>query len=116
MRSDKELMGASTSLLLLGLLSERASYGYELVQRLSAQPGNVFEWQEGTVYPVLHRLEKEECVRAQWQDADASATGRRRKYYYITAKGRAALAEQTAKWRAFDALVAQVTKLVLPAV
>ncbi len=110
MRNDKELMGASTSLLLLGLLNEEPSYGYELVQRLGSQSENLFEWQEGTVYPVLHRLKKEGLVRDQWQDADAAATGRRRKYYYITAKGRGALVEQVAKWNAVHALVGRVTK------
>ncbi len=88
MRNDKELMGASTAMLLLGLLNEEASYGYQLVRRLSEQSKDLFEWQEGTVYPVLHRLKKDGLVRDQWQDADAADTGRRRKYYYITAKGR----------------------------
>jgi PadR family transcriptional regulator PadR len=51
---------------------------------------------------VLHKLEQEELVRAQWQQAD---TGRERKYYYITAKGRGALGEATEQWRGFSQLV-----------
>jgi PadR family transcriptional regulator PadR len=109
MRNDKELMGASTALLLLALLKEEASYGYELVQRLQKQSSTLFEWQEGTVYPVLHRLKAEGLVRAQWQDADAAETGRKRKYYYITAKGRSALTEQKAKWEAFHQMIGRVT-------
>lgn len=108
MRSDKELMGASTKLLVLGVLAREASYGYEVVQKLSEQSEGVFEWREGTVYPVLHRLEKEGLVRAQWQDADANETGRRRKYYYITAKGRKALAAEREQWEAVNRLVRHV--------
>ncbi len=109
MRNDKELMGASTSLLLLALLNEEASYGYELVQRLTERSSDLFDWREGTVYPVLHRLKEEGLVRAQWQDADAAETGRKRKYYYITAKGRGALKEQKAKWEAFNKMIVRAT-------
>jgi len=98
----KELVGASTGLLVLGMLAERASYGYEIVRRLNREAEGLFVWQEGTLYPVLHKLEKDELVRAQWQQAD---TGRRRKYYYITAKGRDALAERTQEWMAFNQMV-----------
>ena len=108
MRSDKELMGASTTLLVLGVLAREASYGYEVVQKLSSESEGVFEWQEGTVYPVLHRLEKDGLVRAQWQDADASEGGRRRKYYYITAKGRKTLATEREQWEAVHRLVRRV--------
>ncbi len=99
---NKELVGASTGLLVLGVLAESASYGYEIVKRLNTEADGVFLWQEGTVYPVLHKLEKDKLVRAQWQQAD---NGRRRKYYYITAKGRAALAERTEEWSAVHKMV-----------
>ncbi len=110
MPPDKELMGASTSLLILALLAESPSYGYELIKRLAAQSNNLFDWQEGTVYPVLHSLEKQALVRPQWQDADASKNPRKRKYYYITAKGRRALADQHAQWTAFHAIIQRVAK------
>jgi PadR family transcriptional regulator, regulatory protein PadR len=108
MGRGKELMGASTGVLLLGLLNDSPSYGYEVVKRLKEKSSELFEWQEGTVYPVLHRLEKEGLVRGQWQDAEAGKGPRRRKYYYITAKGRRALAEQQAQWEAFYGLIRRV--------
>jgi PadR family transcriptional regulator PadR len=110
MLPDKELMGASTSLLLLSLLTESPSYGYELIKRLADHSNHLFDWQEGTVYPVLHRLEKQGLVRPQWQDADTAKSPRKRKYYYITAKGRRALADQHAQWSAFHALIQKVAK------
>ncbi len=105
---NKELVGASTGLLVLGVLSESASYGYEIVKRLNSEADGIFRWQEGTVYPVLHKLEKDKLVRAQWQQADS---GRRRKYYYITAEGRAALTERTKEWSAVHEMVLRLAEV-----
>ncbi len=105
---NKELVGASTGLLVLGVLAESASYGYEIVKRLNREADGVFLWQEGTVYPVLHKLEKDKLVRTQWQQADS---GRRRKYYYITAEGRAALTERTEEWNAVHKMVLRLAEV-----
>ena len=102
MKNQKELAGASTALLVLSVLAREANYGYQVVRQLNHAGEGVFEWQEGTVYPVLHKLEKEGLVRAQWQQADS---GRKRKYYYITARGRDALGAQTEQWNAFNHMV-----------
>lgn len=112
---EKELMGASTSLLVLAALHHSPSYGYELVKRLNAESDRdaaPFQWQEGTIYPILHRLQNDALIRAQWQDADAIPHlkgPRRRKYYYITAKGRRALTDAAAQWNALHALVTRLT-------
>ena len=105
---NKELVGASTGLLVLGVLAKSASYGYEIVKHLNKEGEGVFLWQEGTLYPVLHKLEKAKLVRTQWQQAD---TGRRRKYYYITAEGREALAERTKEWNAFSQMVLRLGEM-----
>lgn len=94
---DKELIGAGTELLILNCLAGEPSYGYEILRRANERSGGQFNWQEGTLYPVLHKLEKAGNVRTQWQTAD---TGRRRKYYYITARGRRLLEEKSRKWMA----------------
>jgi DNA-binding PadR family transcriptional regulator len=105
--NDKELMGASTAMLVLGLLAKDPSYGYELVKRVNDAADGALEWQEGTIYPILHKLEKEGHVRTQWQQAD---TGRQRKYYYITAKGRDSLTEQSKRWQTFHGIVSRVVE------
>lgn len=107
MNTNKELMGASTGLLVLGVLGQRASYGYEIVKQLNREGEGLFVWQEGTLYPVLHKLENDGLVRAQWQDAD---TGRRRKYYYITASGREALARRVAEWNGINQMVLRLAE------
>src|SRR5205085_2944324 len=101
----KELLGASSTLLVLGLLADSPSYGYEIVRGVNDAADGLFEWQEGTVYPILHRLEKDGLVRSKWQE---SQRGNQRKYYYITAKGRSALKSETKQWHAFHELVARV--------
>src|SRR5688572_15885610 len=60
---DKEIVGASTVLVILGELAKEPNYGYEIVRRVNAAADGIFEWQEGTIYPVLHKLEKEQLVR-----------------------------------------------------
>lgn len=107
MKDDKELIGATTSLLILGILARAASYGYEIVRRANEESHGLFAWQEGTIYPVLHRLEKNGLVRAQWQESES---GRQRKYYYITKKGREALGEQVEKWNALSLIINRIAE------
>jgi PadR family transcriptional regulator len=107
-RNQKELVGASTDIVILGVLAEEPNYGYRIVRRINEVADGLFTWQEGTVYPVLHKLEKEKLVRTQWQTADS---GRRRKYYYITAKGRKSLEEKTARWNEFHGLISRLMEV-----
>lgn len=95
MAHDPQLLKGVLSLLLLRLLAERESYGYELVGRLRA--AGFDDIAEGTVYPALARLEREGRVTAR---LIASRTGPARKYYRPTADGYAALGEGSAMWRA----------------
>lgn len=98
MKLQKELMGASTAVIILGILSKSPSYGYQIVKYANDEAGDLFIWQEGTIYPVLHKLEKDGFVRAQWEESEK---GRKRKYYYITAKGRELLAKGAKEWEGF---------------
>src|SRR5580765_4750200 len=101
--ANKELVGASTSVLILVVLRrDGASYGYDIVRRVNEQSGDAFTWQEGTIYPVLHKLERQELIRGRWQQ---STQGRRRKYYALTPAGRAALNERTRQWQLFHSII-----------
>ncbi len=107
MKIDKSLMAGSTVLLVLKLLSEGEKYGYEMIQELAAKSDNTFELKEGTLYPILHNLEKTKCVESSTRE---TAGGRKRKYYRITEKGRGQLKEKTEEWRHFSE---KVSTLVL---
>ena len=76
-----------TQLLLLKLLSTEDMYGYQIILELARRSSNVFEMKEGTLYPVLHGMEREGYVEAYEK---AAPTGRMRKYYHLTRAGRAA--------------------------
>lgn len=80
----------------LALLSEDETYGFDLVRSLGARDGMVTG--EGTLYPLLSRLQKDGRVASTWRESDA---GPPRKYYAITGKGRRALAEFADEWRRF---------------
>jgi PadR family transcriptional regulator PadR len=96
---NKGLMSGSTALLVLHLITLRDMYGYEIVKELESRSQNVFSLKEGTLYPVLHLLEKDGLVTSYERLAES---GKLRKYYSITKKGHAALAEKKEEWSAFS--------------
>jgi DNA-binding PadR family transcriptional regulator len=100
MEIHKDLIAASSTPLVLAILAEGDSYGYAILQRVREVSGGRMEWTDGMLYPVLHRLERLGHVEARWEVA---GSGRRRKYYRITAQGRAQLAEERRQWQAVDA-------------
>lgn len=104
MRYSKELIKGSTPILLLSVLENQDLYGYKIIRELEIRSENAFEMSEGTMYPILHALEKEKLLEAYWQEVD----GRNRKYYHITKKGKAQLKEKKAEWQEFSANVNKV--------
>jgi len=99
---SKELVAASSRPMVLSILSNGESYGYEILQRVILLSGGRMEWSEGMLYPVLHRLENEGFIKSRWQVAD---TGRKRKYYRITSKGKRQLAQDRAHWEALSQIL-----------
>ncbi len=94
-RIGKDLVAASAMPLVLAILAEGESYGYAILKRIDELSGGKMEWTDGMLYPLLHRLDRLGYVKARWDDPDA---GRRRRYYHITADGRAALSKQRRQW------------------
>src|SRR5690606_20161007 len=88
MEIPKDLVAASAAPLVLGILAEQDSYGYAIIKRVAELSDGELAWTEGLLYPLLHRLERQGHVVSEWGSSD---TGRRRKYYRLTADGRAAL-------------------------
>lgn len=106
---DPQLLKGVLSPLLLKLLAERESYGYELVQRLRA--AGLTGIADGTVYPALTRLERERRVAARLV---ASRSGPARKYYRPTEDGYAALSASVAAWNELAEIVTDVLGRPLP--
>lgn len=104
MKYSKELLKGSTSTLVLSVLENNDLYGYKIIRELEIRSNNEFEMSEGTLYPILHALEKEKLLESYWQEFD----GRNRKYYHITKKGKQRLVDKKAEWKTFTNAVNQV--------
>ncbi len=105
MSYDKGLIGGSTVLMLLSLLQEQDRYGYEIIKELERRSEKAFQFKEGTLYPVLHRLEAKGFVKSYKAKGD---TGKTRKYYKITKSGLEELKEETEAWKSFSENVQKV--------
>ncbi|HET6566488.1 MAG TPA: helix-turn-helix transcriptional regulator [Rhodothermales bacterium] len=93
---SRSLVAASSRPLILAILSElQESYGYEIIQEVKRLSGGVLEWQDGMLYPVLHRLEEEGLIASRWGVAE---NGRKRKYYRLNPSGLEALKAEMAQW------------------
>jgi PadR family transcriptional regulator PadR len=113
MEISKDLVAASSTPIVLAILAEGDSYGYAILERVRRLSGGRIEWKDGMLYPALHRLERLGLIEARWETA---GTGRRRKYYSITARGRAQLETERRQWEAVDATLRGIWRgLALPA-
>ena len=102
MNINKELLKGSTSIIVLSLLNNKDMYGYEIIQQMKKNTNDLFIMKEGTLYPMLHSLEKDGAVESYWYDTDE---GRRRKYYRITENGRKILNIKKKEWRVFSTVI-----------
>jgi transcriptional regulator len=84
--------------LVLSVLRDHPAHGYEIVSELRRRSAGEFDLAEGTLYPALHRLERQGLLASDWQVSE----GRRRRIYRLTAVGAAALTEATTEWRRFS--------------
>ena len=94
---DSKLVGSTVEMLVLKVMEEGPSYGYEITQTVSARSNGYFDLKEGSLYPALHRMERQKLLRSFWREAD----GRRRKYYELTAAGRKELTARSNAWTEF---------------
>ena len=102
MNVSKDLVAASATPLVLAILSEGDSYGYAILKRVGGLSGGELQWTDGMLYPVLHRLERNGYVESTWGESES---GRRRKYYRLTPRGREQLAGQRRQWQLVDSML-----------
>jgi DNA-binding PadR family transcriptional regulator len=96
----KQFKMGTTELLVLVVLSGKDQYGYEIIRRVQESSEGYFDLKQGFLYPTLQRMEKAKLLRSYWRDSDAH--GPDRKYYRLTAKGKALLAESLKAWKEFS--------------
>lgn len=112
MKIDKSLLSGSTPMLILSLLKDGDKYGYEMIAELDSRSDHTFSLKEGTLYPLLHTMEKSGWIRAYIKD---SPSGRERKYYHLTPNGREQLEYKEKEWQLFSQKVNAVLHNSCPA-
>ncbi|MGH2442406.1 MAG: PadR family transcriptional regulator [Chloroflexota bacterium] len=103
---SKELLKGAADTLLLSSFAEGEKYGYQVVKELEHRSEGFFCLKEGTLYPILHRLERQGLLAARWE---TMPNGSERRYYTLTGKGRRALVDKLDEWHAFASAVSRVT-------
>lgn len=91
MKIEAQLLKGVAPTVVLEILSSGQMYGYELTQAIENRSGNILSLGKGTLYPLLYNLEAKKLVTSDWQESES---GRKRKYYSITSKGKDQLAKQ----------------------
>lgn len=109
MKVSRELLKGSTNMIVLSLLENENMYGYQMIKELSKKSQNVFEFQEGTLYPILHGLEEKKFITSYWDEVG----GKKRKYYAITKEGKKHLEHKKQEWKVFSNGINQVVGGVL---
>jgi DNA-binding PadR family transcriptional regulator len=102
MRALAQLLKGNTDILLLSLLVREPMYGYQMIKELERRSQGFFRLGEGTLYPVLHRLERAGLVKARWERLP---NGGERRYYSLTRRGERRLEEQASAWARFASAV-----------
>lgn len=107
MTVDKELLKGSIPLMVLKLFTNGDMYGYQIIKKLELLSHGVFSFKEGTLYPILHSLEKLSYVESYWQESEI---GRKRKYYHITEQGKMYFNQKSDEWKFFTDSVNLILK------
>lgn len=105
---ERQMKKGVLDMLVLKLLSNEQKYGYQLIQELRELSGEIFCLKEGTLYPILYRLEDEQLVESKWCEPEAKQMPR--KYYVITEKGQKALQQINRIWQQITTGVEQIMK------
>ena len=92
-----EILRGHLDMLLLAALERGPAHGYAVIELVNSDSGGVFDLQQGTVYPVLHRLEREGLIRSRWQ----THAGRERRLYEVTGDGRKRLQDERVDFKRF---------------
>src|SRR6187551_3626327 len=102
---EGEMLKGHLDLIVLAALAAGPAHGYAVIEEIRRRSGQAFDLPEGTVYPVLHRLEQAGLLASRWVTAD---TGRRRRVYSLTRRGQRALADRRAVWQQFSEAVSSL--------
>ncbi len=102
-----ELLQGTLDMLILQTLQWGPAHGYGIVQALRTQSGDALQVETGSLYPALHRLERQGWVRSEWKQSDSN---QRARYYRITATGKKQLAHDLSRWEQMVEVMSGILK------
>ncbi len=105
---SKELVAASSKPIVLSILAKGESYGYDIIRKVRVLSRERLQWTDGMLYPVLHRLERAGLIASRW---GKPVSGRKRRYYRITARGQRELATELEHWSAVNSTLSDLQEL-----
>lgn len=106
----RDLLRGSLDLMILSVLAEEPKYGYLIQKKLKDSSDDQVTLSAGTMYPLLHRLEDDGLIKSRWD----STSGRKRKYYQLTVKGRRRLESQAIEWSRYASCISNLLAAVVP--
>lgn len=92
---SRKLKAASAKPMVLSILSDGESYGYQIIQQIEKVSDGDLEWSEAMLYPLLHRMNSDGLITSRWEVME---NGRKRKYYSLTGKGKEELEAEKQEW------------------
>src|SRR5438132_10517544 len=104
---EGEMLKGHLDMIVLAALSAGPAHGYAVIEAIKRRSAGAFDLPEGTIYPVLHRLEQAGLLAGRWVTADS---GRRRRVYAITKRGQRELGERRAVWEQFAGAIGSLFK------
>lgn len=107
MSRPSDLVQGTLDALVLGILAQEPLHGFAIAQRIRERSEEILRMSPGSLYPALHKLEHEGYIRAKWRKAES---GRRGKYYAITARGKRRLEKETLDWQRLSNAISAVLK------
>src|ERR1700735_2482088 len=107
-RNRIELLQGTLDMLILKTLQWGPQHGYGITQALRSRSGEVLQVETGSLYPALHRMERQKWIAAEWRQTEQN---QRARYYRITAEGRKQLARDRSKWDAMVAAIASILEV-----
>jgi PadR family transcriptional regulator PadR len=108
---SKDLIAATSIPIILAVLSHGESYGYEIIQKVKEVSKGQLQFSDGTLYPILRKLEDKELIVSEWRIADNE---KRRRYYSITTKGLDHFKDEQTSWDFMQNLINDLWKLQKP--
>ena len=103
---ERQMKKGVLDMIVLELLKSETKYGYQIIQEMRERSGDIFSLKDGTLYPILYRLEDDGLVVSKWSEPEGKQIPR--KYYEITEAGKETLSEIEAIWKKISGGISRI--------